>query len=458
MRKLIFIAGFIVTFSFVNAQNKQVLYDFADLPQTLMLNPGAEVPYKFHVGFPMLSQLSFNAGFTGFSTYDIFADDGVDINTKIKSVIDKYGKSEFFAINQQIEILNGGFRLPNNDYVSVGFYEEFDLLGKVPKDMVDLFYEGNTIIDKRYSIKKLAARAELLGVLHVGISKKINDDLQAGARVKIYSSMFHAKTSQNTGTLFTALGTDNYYVQRLQNVNALLQTSGIKLPSNTTIDQSYVQKNLLLGGNLGLGFDIGFTYHLNKQTTITGSLLDIGFIYNTKNTESFKIKGDYDIEGIQLLFNENNPQDYWNDLKDDFNNRMVLDTIYSKYISLRPVKLNGSVAYEFGRESLDDCHFINNTNQYMNKIGFQLFSNLSAVHTYLAATIFYERRINKNFQTKITYTADPFSFTNLGAGLSTHLGWFNFYVTADNLLNLANVYNSKSVNFLMGVNFIIDNN
>jgi len=76
-------------------QNKQVLYDFAGLPQTLLLNPGAEVNLQFHAGLPLMSKLSFQAGFTAFSVYDIFADDGRNINDKLDEAFDTYGKTEF---------------------------------------------------------------------------------------------------------------------------------------------------------------------------------------------------------------------------------------------------------------------------------------------------------------------------------------------------------------------------
>ena len=39
-------------------QNKQILYNFGDLPQNLMLNPGAEANYKYHIGIPLLSGFS----------------------------------------------------------------------------------------------------------------------------------------------------------------------------------------------------------------------------------------------------------------------------------------------------------------------------------------------------------------------------------------------------------------
>lgn len=451
MRKLSFFIFLLYAIGYT--QNKQVLYNFAGLPQTLLLNPGAEVNQKFHVGMPLFSQLSLQAGFTGFSTYDIFADNGIDINDKIRKVVNNFGKTEFMAINQQLEVFNGGLRLQNNNYLSFGYYQEFDFLAKIPRDLVDLYYEGNTDINRRYSINKLAFRAELFGVFHVGLSKKINEKWNVGARAKIYSSVFNVSSKSNKGSFFTEDGNQNIYKQHLDNMFFLMQTSGVFFESGEEFDASYVKSKMFFGGNLGLGIDVGFTHHIKKQWEISGSILDFGFINNTKKVKSYRLKGDYELEGLQLNFDPDNPENYWNDLKDEFDNSIELDTVYKSYISFRPVKLNGAASYSFGQK-YDDCRFLIDQGLYVNKMGFQLFSTIGAVHSYLAATLFYERRFSEYFQTKITYTADPYSFTNIGLGLSTQIGIFNAYFTADNLLSLGNIYDMKSASFQLGINFI----
>jgi hypothetical protein len=68
--------------------------------------------------------------------------------------------------------------------------------------------------------------------------------------------------------------------------------------------------------------------------------------------------------------------------------------------------------------------------------------------------LFYERWLNKYLQAKLTYTVDPYSFSNVGMGLSTKIGIVNLYVAADNLLSLNNIYNAKSTSFQLGLNFI----
>jgi len=453
MRKLILLTSFLSVF-YISAQNKQVLYDFAELPQTLLLNPAVEFHGNFHIGVPGLSQLSVHGGLSAFSGYDLLADNGVGINDKIRDIYMSLDKTEFFSFNQQMELLNIGFRHRNGNYISLGYYQELDVLMKFPKDMIDLYYEGNTVLNRRYSVDKLAAQAELLGVFHIGISRKVGEFTRIGGRVKVYSSVASASTKRNTGSFYTENGTDNIYSQHLSHVDLLLETSGVQLPSDIEVDQSYIQSQFLFGGNLGVGIDLGFTFQPKEQWEVTGSIQDLGFIYYTKNVESYRVRGSYELEGFQLDFDPSTPDTYWNDLKDNFEKRIVTDTIQSNYMNFRPTKLNGSLTYSFGRKRRDDCTFVNRVTPYTHKVGAHLFSRLNVVHSYVAATLFYERRFGKTLSTKVTYTADPFSFANVGLGISARAGAFNIYAIADNLLGLRNVYDMQSSNIQFGMNFI----
>ena len=37
---------------FVTAQNKQILYDFTEIPQALMINPGMSTDFQWYAGIP----------------------------------------------------------------------------------------------------------------------------------------------------------------------------------------------------------------------------------------------------------------------------------------------------------------------------------------------------------------------------------------------------------------------
>ncbi len=82
MRIIVLIVSFLIGLNSFS-QNKQVLYDFAGLPQTLLLNPGLEIDYKFHIGVPLLSGFSSEIGSTGFSLSEIFAVNNNTITEKL---------------------------------------------------------------------------------------------------------------------------------------------------------------------------------------------------------------------------------------------------------------------------------------------------------------------------------------------------------------------------------------
>ena len=99
MRWLLFLGVFIS----LHAQNKQLLYGFTDVPQQMLLNPGAQIDYKGFIGVPLLSHIHFNAGVTGFSAFDVFADDGRDFNQKLQDVVYDMDAKDFFGFNQQLD-------------------------------------------------------------------------------------------------------------------------------------------------------------------------------------------------------------------------------------------------------------------------------------------------------------------------------------------------------------------
>lgn len=177
MKKIILIFVLVATLN-CYSQNKQILYNFTSVPQSLMTNPGADFKYDWYFGVPLLSGISANVGSSGFSAYDLFADNGVDFNVKLREAVFSSTRKDRVAINEQIEIFNGGFKITGQEtdsYVSFGMYQEFDLLSYVPKDLAVLALDGNNdYLGKVFNLGDLSAKAEMLSVFHVGFHKNIN--------------------------------------------------------------------------------------------------------------------------------------------------------------------------------------------------------------------------------------------------------------------------------------------
>lgn len=446
--------------SVLMAQNKAVLYNFKAIPQSLSLNPGADVSYRWFAGVPLLSGISANVGSTGFSAYDLFADNGVNFNTKLRNVIFSTSRNDRVSINQQLEIFQGGFKVGdwnNTAYISFGMYEEFDVLSYVPKDLAILALDGNqNYLGKYFNLSDLSARAEMLSVFHVGYNKKINPKLTVGVRGKIYSSIFDARSTKNSGYLYTipSAGTNMY--EQVISADMLLNTSGIAKYDDKGDDSDVakdIQKRALLGGNLGLGFDAGLTYYPQKDIQITASVLDIGFIRHTKEVESYTAKGTYNYQGILPDFFSGTGG---NNVTEEFNDAFPRDTLYGSYTSWRPIKFNASVQYSFGQTEEESCNCKSGdgTATYNNSVGLQYFAMSTPRLPMMALTAFYRKKIFTGLEAKATYTVDSFSSKNIGLGLSTQMGPVNLYFMADNLLALKDVSKAQSASFQLGLNLI----
>ena len=268
MRKIVLL----LIFSFsCFSQNKQILYNFTSAPQSLMTNPGSDVKYSWYVGIPLLSGFSANVGSSGFSAFDLFADNGVDFNAKLRNVVFSASRNDKVSINEQLEIFSGGFKLGDwqeGSYLSFGIYQEMDVFTYFPKDYAILALDGNKdYLGKVFDLGDLNFRGELLSVFHLGIHKNVNERLILGARGKIYSSIFNISSTKNSGDFYTILDTNSIYEQVISS-NILVNTSGFTNYTDNYTDnvKSDILKKTFLGGNLGLGFDAGFTYYPKKNT------------------------------------------------------------------------------------------------------------------------------------------------------------------------------------------------
>ena len=453
------------------SQNKQVLYGFSEIPQALLLNPGGEIKNDWYFGIPLLSHIHVKAGSSGVSVYDLFANDGIDFNGKLRNAVNKMKPTDFFTINQQLEMFSGGYAFgpsyEKNQYLSFGLYQETDLIAYFPKSIAVLALDGNANnINRPFQLNQINLSGEVLSVFHVGYNKKVDKDFTFGVRGKIYSSIANFNSTKNKGVFVTRTGENNFYNQ-IFNLDLEARTSGISSliddeNSNFSNDIAALRKRILFGPNLGLGFDIGFTYNLTKQWKVDASLLDIGFISHRKDVKNYKIEGEYSFEGINPLFPETDTgqtsEDYWNDVGEAFEDLFEVKENANKYTTWRPVKFNASLNYAFGKKQSKDCNCLKEDLSYLNAVGMQFYAINRPKQPQLALTAYYYRQLFKSLRAKVTYTVDSYSFNNIGLGISAHLGGFNFYVLADNFLQYKNIYNAQSVSLQLGFNYIFNKN
>jgi len=453
------------------AQNKQVLYGLEEVPQSMLLNPGSRIDYKYHFGIPFLSQIHFNGGSSGVSAYDIFQDTGGDINTRIRDKIFELKNTDFFTATEQLDIFNFGWKNKKDYYFSGGVYQELDFVLYFPRDLAILAWEGNQdYIGKEFNIGEFSTTGELLTVYHLGVNKRINKKFTLGLRGKIYSSLLSFRSTNNKGTFTTRLSEsdNNIYEHIVSNVDFTVNTAGIAslegLDSSSQIMNELIGR-AFFGGNIGLGLDVGATYEINEQWTASASVLDVGAVFYTKDVEGYQVKGEYTLDGIELLFpgfgDEESPP-YYDDLINDIEDSFPVDTLNTSYTKFRPVKMNASIKFNFGKEiggtGVCNCLKMGENQEFNQSVGFQYYSMFRPKGPQMAATLFYYRKLSKHFSAKATYTVDSYSYNNLGLGFIANMGVVNFYMMLDNLQWYGNIAKAKSVSLQLGLNIIIAKN
>ncbi|WP_373017520.1 DUF5723 family protein [Muriicola sp.] len=468
------LAAFFLGTGFLLSQNRELLYDFTEIPQAILLNPGVETSYSWYAGVPLTSGIYAQAGSSGITVNDLFANDGVDFNQKVRTrALNGMTKRDEFGATIQVDLLHGGFRSGKNPdtFYSFGVYFESNTILYWPQDLAYLAFEGNADqLGRRFDLGHLKTRGEGLTVFHFGINKVMDRNLIVGARAKLYSGIYDFHSSTNSGYFITQEGQNNLLSHTLD-ADMQLRTSGLEEIRAILNDESsgsvggVISKRALFGGDLGLGIDLGFTYQLNPQTVITGSLLDLGFVYHSGDVKGYSLQGRATTEGVEAIlpdaFDDAN-SDFWQDLVDEIEAQLPFEDNNSSYITFRPTQLYGSIRYNFGEPvggELDcDCDIgvtdADVRTPFRNATGLQLHAVNRPRGPQAALTAFYLRRFGNILSLKGTYTVDKFSMTNLGLGLNIQAGPVNFYVLANNLLAYQNLADSHYASFQIGLNIL----
>ncbi|UCE92550.1 MAG: hypothetical protein JSV73_06825 [Flavobacteriaceae bacterium] len=453
----------------------QVLYDFDQLPQTLMLNPGSVIDYDKHIGVPLLSNVYAMAGSSSRDVnYNNLVSDAEDDGDIVRNLYELgLSTSEIFLFNQQMELFNIGLRLKNPSYyLSFGMYQQTEGFSGYPEDLADLFFRGNDQdqdgipeFNEPFMADDVNSVFELVGVFHVGINKRLNEQLTLGGRFKLLSGSLGLQSGNNKGTYFLGFDplSNRPYQHTYQDLNVRLNTAGFLDPfdlSNDLGNPSELFAGLFfVNGSMGAAIDLGFTYKVDDELSFSGSILDIGMISFQHKLTTIEFEDEI-ISSEDYYDPEGNELDYWRTLY--LTDQIPLITEEKGFSYFRSPKINGSMKYTKYRKTKAKNYAFRNVacdEDYTGDIlkssyGVQVYTAFWPKTPVWAVTGFYSREFTRFLSAKATYTVDKFSFYNIGMGLSAHIKRFNVYATADNLVALTSIRNSNYQSVQFGMNFI----
>jgi len=465
MRKIVLILFFLsCLYSF--GQNRPLLYNVDDLPQALMQNPGARIDFIRHIGVPFLSQIHLAVGSTGVTAHDVFSDENMNVNQRVANVMNSIGSGDYFSINEQLEVLSFGWKMGNRGYFSTGIYQELDAFVYFPKDPALLVFEGNAnYINQDFSFSDVNFTGEILTVYHVGFNYTVDPKLTVGGRLKLYSGIFNAESSNNSG-IFRTVSTPegpNFYRHEVDGLNVVVNTSGyasLEDEEDLTLDQAVAEllSRSFFGQNVGVGLDLGFNYRVSNQFSVNASIQDLGVMFHQKDVENYNYFGSFQTNGIEPLFPELDGDEsdipYWDVFEERLDTNLRDETTVNTYTTWRPLKFNASFQFGTGRSILPCDYLISKKPRFMNLFGMLISGvNRPKGPTY-GVTAYWDRKVNDLLRFRLAYGLDEYSVTKLGGMVSSRFNNFNIYLAVNDIIGYTNLAEANSASVQLGFQFL----
>lgn len=256
-----------------------------------MLNP-ALAPERNYVSFPVLGNLS--VGLNGNIGLDdfLFKNGNGQLTTFMSP---KVGAGEFLKGLKDVNYMNGNFDVTLlsvgikgfGGYNTVSLGVQATVGAAIPKDLFRFMKVGMDGDQSHYNFKDLQVDATSIAELAVGHSRKINDKLRVGAKVKFLFGLanLNAKIAnmdiymsdlkwevQARGEMNIAAGKNLYIPTKRE--------SGADYNSDNAnqIDWDNVDYDGFNTSGFGLGLDFGASYQLLPNLELSASVTDIGFM------------------------------------------------------------------------------------------------------------------------------------------------------------------------------------
>ncbi|MDP4239815.1 MAG: DUF5723 family protein, partial [Bacteroidota bacterium] len=349
-------------------------------------------------------------------------------------------------------------------YWSFSLTEKVDAHLELPKELMKFLLYGTPNIDNNlYNLQNFGIDMSAYTEAALGYSRILNDKWSVGAKLKFLYGTANVATNNESLNLKAGINQWTLTGQGTINSSSPIKINGNNFQSVTSDFPSTISDWVKPYG-LGAGFDLGVAYKPMNNLTLTAAITDLGMIKWNKNIKNIGYKIDYKFNGLDSL-TLNNSSDI-NQLKDSlvtaFKNS-VKDSISTgkAYKTYTSPKLN--IGGEWGF--------------YENKLSLGLLSRTMFANSvpYEELTASVNGRPIDWFNMSISYSFFNGRLSNIGTGIGLRTGFVHWFLSADYIplsyspfpldkissslptSSLPIPYNTKGVNFAIGINFEFGN-
>ncbi len=427
--------AFLVTSLGVKAQQDFTLYHMRLVPSRMYQNPALVPEARSFVGYPGISSIYFNAS-NSFSYNDIITHEGDSLKLDIDKLLGKLGSRDYLFTNFDLDILSFGFRVADTYYISFAARERTISRFMYSKDLFNFIWNGNGAVGLGETLNfDTRFDAMVFDEFSLGLAQNVDDKLTVGMRLKLLNGRFNVFTERGKASLYT--DPNSFDLQMKSDV--LIRTSGI----DSLSDQS--TGNLIFPGNMGFGIDLGATYKINSQFTVSASMLDLGYINWKKQLLTLKSQkpGEtVNFDGVDIndfISHDKSLGDAFSAVLDTLKDKFKIDSVYNQsYKTYLPVKF-----YLGGDYNIND----------KNTVGLLFYSQFYNKKMLPSLSLSYYTQLGRVLGLSASYSIMNRSYNNVGVGFSLNVGAMQIYAATDNILAIPNYKSATNAHFHAGMVF-----
>ena len=341
MKSALLVAGLLMMGATAHAQYLRTSYFMEGVSTRLQMNPGLQ-PTKGYFNLPILGSLNLGASSNVLGTGDIIdvLDAGDDLFNNDK-LYNRLKSDNRLNVNLNTDILSfGWYRGQGFWNVNVGL--RADVGASIPKSMFEYLRGLNNFNEVNGRFSNMNFDMNAYAEIGLGYSRQLTDRLTVGGRVKVLLGIARAEmVVDNFEIDGVPQNPENPY--NWQNVSAsatmdahvstTMKGGGLSFDDNYYGGPRYLDGFDFDGGSFGIagagfGIDLGASYKIWDNLTVSAAVLDLGFI-NWKGSETVTASP----EQSSISVNESNYQDF---VDEDFLSmdrfKLVEDTEASKSV------------------------------------------------------------------------------------------------------------------------------
>ena len=445
MKKLIYaFAVLLLTASSAFSQTDFTLYNMTWTPQAMYQNP-ALTPYSnVNIGLPVLSSIYLNVWHNSFKPGQLFRKDGDSLTIDVDNAISHMApKLNTLSFNARIDLLSVGFRVKENNYISLSATEHVmarinftkDMFGGLWKGNGSPDYLGNTIDFSNTGLDLAHYREYAIGYTRENILDKLN----VGVRLKYIYGMENVYMPAHNSGLSTDAGDFTLTAQTDIKVNTstipfyFAAGEGDSMVNDSTSESLFngniaIPKYLFGMANHGFGVDFGFSFKIDDHWKVSGSIADAGFILNKELSHRYRVDdAAFSFSGIDpkgFLDTQNDAGEVLQDILDSLGNAASEEF----QVDHSPT---GYMAPTFSRFMVAGNYFFMD-GKYDAGLLFtgQVYKGIFRP----SATASFNARFGRTMQLSLSYSVNNREWYNVGLGMSVNAGPVQLYIISDNIL------------------------